>query len=86
MCVYIKYGLAIHFQVGRTKRVLPPLCYICSLKHEPFMLATSKSRSDSEGFELYITTTAIPHLDDKLLVFGRVVRGADVVQVFLSFQ
>jgi cyclophilin family peptidyl-prolyl cis-trans isomerase len=46
------------------------------------MLATSKFPSDSDGFELYITTTAIPHLDDKLLVFGRVVRGADVVQVF----
>lgn len=51
-----------------------------SLKHEPFMLATSKSHPDSYGFELYITTTAIPHLDDKLLVFGRVVRGEDVVQ------
>lgn len=51
-----------------------------SLKHEPFMLATSKLNPDSEGFELFITTTAIPHLDDKLLVFGRVVRGEDVVQ------
>eukprot|EP00250_Pteridium_aquilinum_P034344 c7450_g1_i1 orf=139-852(+) len=51
-----------------------------SLKHEPFMLATSKRNSDTSGFELYITTTAIPHLDDKLLVFGRVVRGEDVVQ------
>ncbi|KAI5076387.1 hypothetical protein GOP47_0008452 [Adiantum capillus-veneris] len=51
-----------------------------SLKHEPFMFATSKAHSDSSGFELYITTTAIPHLDDKLLVFGRVVRGENVVQ------
>lgn len=51
-----------------------------SIKHEPFMLATSKVFPDSSGFELYITTTAIPHLDDKLLVFGRVVRGEDVVQ------
>lgn len=51
-----------------------------SIKHEPFMLATSKTYPDSSGFELYITTTAIPHLDDKLLVFGRVVRGEDVVQ------
>lgn len=51
-----------------------------SIKHEPFMLATSKTHPDSSGFELYITTTAIPHLDDKLLVFGRVVRGEDVVQ------
>lgn len=51
-----------------------------SLKHEPFMFATSKTYSDASGFELYITTTAIPHLDDKLLVFGRVVRGENVVQ------
>ncbi|MCO5599517.1 hypothetical protein L7F22_053623 [Adiantum nelumboides] len=51
-----------------------------SMKHEPFMFATSKAQSDSSGFELYITTTAIPHLDDKLVVFGRVVRGESVVQ------
>lgn len=51
-----------------------------SMKHEPFMLATSKPHRDSDGFELFITTTAIPHLDDKLLVFGRVVRGEEVVQ------
>lgn len=51
-----------------------------SLKHEPFMLATSKTYPDTSGFELYITTTAIPHLDDKLLVFGQVVRGEAVVQ------
>ncbi|KAH7289361.1 hypothetical protein KP509_31G071900 [Ceratopteris richardii] len=52
-----------------------------SMKHEPFMLATSKPLLESAaGFELYITTTAIPHLDDKLLVFGRVVRGENVVQ------
>uniref|UniRef100_A0A6N2MYV5 PPIase cyclophilin-type domain-containing protein n=1 Tax=Salix viminalis TaxID=40686 RepID=A0A6N2MYV5_SALVM len=36
----------------------------------------------STGFELFITTAPIPDLNDKLLVFGRTVKGEDVVQVF----
>jgi peptidylprolyl isomerase domain and WD repeat-containing protein 1 len=51
-----------------------------SLKHEAFMLGTSKAKQDSGGFELFITTAPIPDLNDKLIVFGRVVKGEDVVQ------
>ncbi|OVA02517.1 Cyclophilin-like peptidyl-prolyl cis-trans isomerase domain [Macleaya cordata] len=51
-----------------------------SLKHEAFMLGTSKAKHDSKGFELFITTAPIPDLNDKLIVFGRVIKGEDVVQ------
>ncbi|XP_062108791.1 peptidyl-prolyl cis-trans isomerase CYP21-4 [Humulus lupulus] len=51
-----------------------------SPKHEAFMLGTSKHKHDSKGFELFITTAPIPDLNDKILVFGRVIKGEDVVQ------
>ncbi|MCL7031892.1 hypothetical protein MKW94_001038 [Papaver nudicaule] len=51
-----------------------------SLKHEAFMLGTSRVKHDSKGFELFITTAPIPDLNEKLIVFGRVVKGEDVVQ------
>lgn len=51
-----------------------------SLKHEAFMLGTTKVKEDSKGFQLFITTAPIPDLNDKLFVFGRVIKGEDVVQ------
>ncbi|CAK9152883.1 unnamed protein product [Ilex paraguariensis] len=51
-----------------------------SLKHEAFMLGTPKAKDNTEGFELFITTAPIPDLNDKLNVFGRVIKGEDVVQ------
>lgn len=51
-----------------------------SPKHEAFMLGTTKGKSDNKGFELFITTAPIPDLSEKLVVFGRVIRGEDVVQ------
>ncbi|XP_042041316.1 peptidyl-prolyl cis-trans isomerase CYP21-3, mitochondrial-like [Salvia splendens] len=51
-----------------------------SLKHEAFMLGTSKMRPDGGGFDLFITTAPIPDLNDKINVFGRVIKGEDVVQ------
>ncbi|KAK1298793.1 hypothetical protein QJS10_CPB14g00275 [Acorus calamus] len=51
-----------------------------SPKHEAFMFGTSKAKRDSDHFELFITTAPIPDLRDKLIVFGRVVKGEDVVQ------
>ncbi|KAK4558265.1 hypothetical protein RGQ29_007849 [Quercus rubra] len=51
-----------------------------SLKHEAFMLGTSKGKRDNKGFELFITTAPIPNLNEKVIVFGRVVKGEDVVQ------
>ncbi|XP_065863811.1 peptidyl-prolyl cis-trans isomerase CYP21-4 [Euphorbia lathyris] len=52
---------------------------VTSPKHEAFMLGTSKAK-DNQGFELFITTAPIPDLNDKLMVFGRVIKGEDVVQ------
>lgn len=44
------------------------------------MLGTSRNK-DIKGFELFITTAPIPDLNDKLIVFGRAIKGEDVVQV-----
>ncbi|MCD7448352.1 cytochrome P450 monooxygenase 16 [Datura stramonium] len=51
-----------------------------SLKHEAFMLGTSKAKHEGGGFDLFITTAPIPDLNDKINVFGRVIKGEDVVQ------
>ena len=45
------------------------------------MLGTSKAKHDNRGFELFITTAPIPDLNEKLIVFGKVIKGEDVVQV-----
>ncbi|KAK9704757.1 hypothetical protein RND81_07G009200 [Saponaria officinalis] len=50
-----------------------------NVKHEAFMVGTSKAK-DSKNFQLYITTAPIPNLNEKLNVFGRVVKGEDIVQ------
>ncbi|XP_058087229.1 peptidyl-prolyl cis-trans isomerase CYP21-4 [Magnolia sinica] len=51
-----------------------------SPKHEAFMLGTSKARGDGKAFDIFITTAPIPDLNDKITVFGRVIKGEDVVQ------
>ncbi|GAU31294.1 hypothetical protein TSUD_39730, partial [Trifolium subterraneum] len=51
-----------------------------SMKHEAFMLGTSKGKHTNKGFDLFITTAPIPDLNEKLIVFGQVVKGEDVVQ------
>lgn len=45
------------------------------------MLGTSKVKQGSKEFQLFITTAPIPDLSDNLIVFGRVVKGEDIVQV-----
>lgn len=50
------------------------------------MLGTSKVKHDKEGFELFITTAPIPDLNEKLNVFGRVIKGEDVVQVIITIH
>ncbi|KAL8506526.1 hypothetical protein ACS0TY_017419 [Phlomoides rotata] len=51
-----------------------------SLKHEAFMLGTSKTKPDGGGFDLFITTAPIPDLSEKINVFERVINCEDVVQ------
>ncbi|CAL5207843.1 unnamed protein product [Lathyrus oleraceus] len=51
-----------------------------SMKHEAFMLGTSKGKYINKGFDIFITTAPIPDLNEKLIIFGRVVKGEDVVQ------
>jgi hypothetical protein len=51
------------------------------MKHEAFMLGTSKGKHTNKGFDLFITTAPIPDLNEKLIVFGQVIKGEDVVQV-----
>ncbi|XP_010940687.2 peptidyl-prolyl cis-trans isomerase CYP21-4 [Elaeis guineensis] len=51
-----------------------------SPKHEAFMIGTTSADPADKGFELFITTAPIPDLNDKLALFGRVVKGEDVVQ------
>ncbi|GAB4830587.1 hypothetical protein Ancab_020353 [Ancistrocladus abbreviatus] len=51
-----------------------------SVKHEAIMLGTSKTKQDNRRFELVITTAPIPDLNEKLNLFGKVVKGQDVVQ------
>ncbi|MQM09491.1 hypothetical protein Taro_042365, partial [Colocasia esculenta] len=50
-----------------------------SPKHDAFMLGTSKNH-DGKDFQLFITTAPIHDLGSKLIVFGRVVKGENVVQ------
>ncbi|XP_074558536.1 peptidyl-prolyl cis-trans isomerase CYP21-4 [Curcuma longa] len=51
-----------------------------SAKHETFILGTGKPTKDNKEFELFITTAAISDLNDKLIFFGRVIKGEEVVQ------
>jgi cyclophilin family peptidyl-prolyl cis-trans isomerase len=48
------------------------------------MIGTAKN-PNNKGFDLFITTAPIPDLNDKLVVFGRVIKGEDVVQVLSEF-
>lgn len=53
----------------------------CSPKHEAFMIGTTRS-PNNKGFDLFMTTAPIPDLNDKIVLFGRVIKGEDIVQVF----
>lgn len=49
-------------------------------------MGTFKGKHDKEGFELVVTTAPIPDLNEKLNVFGRVIKGEDVVQVIIYLK
>lgn len=44
------------------------------------MVGTPKAKNEQRGFEFFIVSSQITDLNEKLTVFGRVVKGQDVVK------
>jgi peptidylprolyl isomerase domain and WD repeat-containing protein 1 len=57
------------------------------LTHDPFTVSMANiGKANSNRSQFFITTTATPHLDMKHTVFGRVIRGQEVVRAIENVE